>query len=98
MENVMRFFETTYGRCNSHKIDWNNSRFEIHGNDVIVCRKNGIGTLVTGSHITLTSANTWTSASSLITQSFGVGDTLEIMLISSSGFPTQISVQVDFIR
>lgn len=44
-ENVMRFFETTYGKCNSHKIDWNNSRFEIRGKDVIVCRKNGLGTL-----------------------------------------------------
>jgi hypothetical protein len=63
-------------------------------------RRNGVGTLVTGSNITLTTPNTWVSASSLIaaSSSFSIGDKLEIMLISSSGFPTQVAVQVDFTK
>ena len=59
-------------------------------------QKNNLGTLATGSHIVITTLNTWFSASSLITTSFSAGDSLQIMLITSSGYPTAVSVQIDF--
>jgi hypothetical protein len=64
-------------------------------------RKNGTGQIASGSgaaqsHIVIT-GSVWQSASSILTSSFSTGDTLEIMLISSSGFPTQVAIQVDFV-
>jgi hypothetical protein len=34
----------------------------------------------------------------LMTTSFSAGDSLQVMLVSSSGYPTQVSVQVDFTK
>jgi hypothetical protein len=64
-------------------------------------RRNRTGQIASGSgaaqsHIVIT-GSLWQSASSILTSSFSTGDTLEIMLISSSGFPVQIAVQVDFV-
>ena len=73
--------------------------YRVTGSSATInARRNGIGTIATGSNISLTSTDTWISASSLITTSFSVGDKLEIMLISSSGYPTQIAVQCDLTR
>jgi len=64
-------------------------------------RRNFVGQIASGSgaantHIIIT-GSVWQSASSILTSSFSTGDTLEIMLISSSGFPTQVAIQVDFV-
>jgi len=73
--------------------------YRVTGSGAIInARINGVGTIATGSHISLTSADTWISASSLITSSIAAGDKLEIMLVSSSAYPTQIAVQIDFTR
>ena len=73
--------------------------YRVTGSGAIInARINGVGTIANGSHISLTSADTWISASSLITSSIAAGDKLEIMLVSSSAYPTQIAVQIDFTR
>jgi hypothetical protein len=73
--------------------------YRVTGSSALVnARKNGTGTIATGSHISLTSVDTWISASSITATSFAAGDKLEIMLISSSAYPTQIAVQVDFTK
>ncbi len=72
--------------------------YRVTGSGATVnARKNGTGTIAT-SDISLTSADAWISASSITATSFVVGDKLEIMLISSSGYPTQIAVQIDFTK
>lgn len=55
---------------------------------------------IAATNISLTTNNTWISASSLniASSSFGSGDELYIQLVSSSAYPTQISIQLDFIR
>jgi len=73
--------------------------YRVGGSGSLVnARINGVGSIATGSHISLTSTDTWISASSLITSSIAIGDKLEIMLVSSSAYPTQIAVQVDLTR
>jgi hypothetical protein len=73
--------------------------YRVTGSSAAVnARINGIGTIATGSHISLTSADTWTSASSLISSSVASGDKIEMMLVSSSAYPTQIAVQIDFTK
>lgn len=59
-------------------------------------RKNGIGTILTSS--LTSSADTWASITTVQSSSFVTGDKLEIMLVTSSNYPTQSAVQVDFLR
>jgi hypothetical protein len=65
----------------------------------INARRNGIGTM-SPSNTVLTASNTWASSGSIsaASASFVTGDRLEIMLITSSNYPTQVAVQVDFTR
>ena len=55
---------------------------------------------IAATNITLNTASLWMSASSLnaASTSFSIGDELDIMLVSSSGYPTQISVQIDLVK
>jgi hypothetical protein len=74
--------------------------YRVGGNGAVInARKNGTGSIAT-SNLSLTSVNTWVEATPLNTesQSFIAGDKLEIMMVSCSAYPTQISVQVDFTR
>ncbi|MBI5226627.1 hypothetical protein HY994_05350 [Candidatus Micrarchaeota archaeon] len=44
--SLMKFFETTYAKGTKYSTDWKKPSFEIHGTDIIVCRKNGSANLL----------------------------------------------------
>lgn len=72
--------------------------YRVTGSDGFAnARRNGTGTLLTSS-LTSSVSESWVQCTTFQTSSFSEGDKLEIMLISSSGFPTQIAVQIDFTR
>lgn len=62
----------------------------------INARKNG-----TSNHLSsdksLTSANTWMDGGAVQNATYAAGDKLEIMIVSVTGSPTQVGVQVDFV-
>jgi hypothetical protein len=62
----------------------------------INARKNGSLNHL-ASDLSLTSADTWMADTNVQNASYSAGDTLEIMLVSLNGSPTEISIQVDFI-
>jgi len=63
----------------------------------INARKNGASNHL-ASDLSLTSADTWMDGGSVQNTDYAAGDKLEIMLVSISGTPTQIAIQVEFTR
>jgi hypothetical protein len=61
----------------------------------INARKNGASNHL-GSALSLVNADTWYSSTSINNASYAVDDWLEIMIVSVSGSPTQVQIQVDF--
>jgi len=63
----------------------------------INARRNG-----TSNHLSialsLTSADTWTDGGAVQNTAYVAGDKLEVMVVSATGSPTQIGIQVDFTR
>lgn len=62
----------------------------------INARKNFTSLMLTAS--APSNSGSWASYTSLQNNTFVMGDTLEILLISSSNYPEVVSIQVDFIR
>ena len=60
-------------------------------------RKNGTLTHKSAD-LSLTSADTWMNGGAVQNTAYAVGDKLEIMLVTLTGTPTQVAVQVDFTR
>jgi hypothetical protein len=60
-------------------------------------RKNGTDNHL-GSALSLTSADTWMDGGAVSNAAYAVGNKLEIMIVSVTGGPTQVEVQVDFTR
>lgn len=63
----------------------------------INARRNGTSTHL-ASALSLTSADTWMDGGSVQNTAYAVGDSLEIMVVSVSGSPTEVGIQVDFTR
>jgi hypothetical protein len=59
-------------------------------------RKNFLGTMLTSSVIPL--SGSWGVFTAISQSSFVAGDTLEVMLISSSNYPLAVTIQVDFTK
>jgi hypothetical protein len=51
-----------------------------------------------GSALSLTNADTWMDGGAVQNTALAVGDKLEIMIVTITGSPTQVAVQVDFTR
>ena len=62
----------------------------------INARKNGASNHLS-SALSLTSADTWMDGGSVQNTAYAVGDKLEIMVVTATGGPTQIAVQVDLV-
>jgi len=60
-------------------------------------RKNGSSTHLS-SALSLSSADTWMDGGSVQNATYAAGDKLEIMLVSVTGSPTQVGIQVDFAK
>lgn len=60
-------------------------------------RRNGSSNHLS-SAVSVGSADTWTDGGSVQNTAYAAGDKLEIMIVSASGAPTQLAVQVDFTR
>jgi len=72
--------------------------YRVGGSGVSInARKNGASNHLASS-VSLTSANTWTDGGAVQNASYAIGDKMEIMIVSPSGSPTQIAVQVDLIQ
>lgn len=63
----------------------------------INARRNGTSNHL-ASALSLTSADTWQDGGAVQNVSYAVGEKMEIMLVSITGSPTQVSVQVDFLK
>ena len=61
----------------------------------INARKNGTSNHLS-SNLSLSSTDTWTDGGTVQNTSYSIGDKLEIMVVSVTGTPTQIAIQVDF--
>lgn len=61
----------------------------------INARRNGVDTHLS-SALSLTSANTWMDGGAVQNTAYVAGNRLEIMIVTVTGSPTQIAVQVDF--
>ena len=64
---------------------------------VINAQKNGSLPLLV-SDLTLGSAGTWTDGGAVQNTAVSVGDKLEIMVISVSGTPTELAVEIQLTR
>lgn len=62
----------------------------------INARKNGSSTHL-ASALSLTSADIWMDGGSVQNASYAEGDKMEIMIVSATGSPTQIAIQVDLV-
>jgi len=60
-------------------------------------RKNGSSNHLS-SNLSITSADTWTDGGAVQNVSYAVGDKLEIMVVTVIASPTQVGVQVNFVR
>ena len=72
--------------------------YRIGGTAAIInARKNGTSNHL-ATALSLSSADTWMDGSTVepTTATYAIGDKLEIMVISQTGNPTQVSIQVDF--
>jgi len=63
----------------------------------INARRNGASNHL-ASALSLTSADTWIDGGAVQNTAYAVGDKLEIMIVSATGSPTQIAIQVDFTK
>lgn len=63
----------------------------------INARKNGTDNHL-ASAVSLSSADTWTDGGSVQNTAYSAGDKMEIMIVSVTGSPTQIAVQIDLTR
>lgn len=63
----------------------------------INARRNGASNHLS-SALSLTSADTWMDGGTVQNTAYAVGDKLEIMIVSVSGSPDQVAVQVDYTR
>jgi hypothetical protein len=63
----------------------------------INARKNGSSNHLS-SALSLTSADTWQDGGGVQNTSYSAGDKLEIMVVSVTGSPTQIAIQLDYSR
>lgn len=54
------------------------------------------GSTVLASNFSITSTSGWLDAGTLQNTSFAFGDGLQAMLVSVSGAPTQVSIQIEF--
>ncbi len=72
--------------------------YRVGGSGATVnARKNGSSNHLS-SDLSLTSADTWTDGGAVQNTAYSAGDKLEIMVVSATGSPTQISIQADFTR
>lgn len=60
-------------------------------------QKNGASTHL-ATNLSLTSANTWMDGGTVQNTAYAINDKLEIMVVTATGSPTQVAVQVDFMR
>jgi hypothetical protein len=63
----------------------------------INARKNGASNHLS-SALSLTSADSWMDGGAVSNTAYAAGDKLEIMVVTVAGSPTQVAVQVDFVR
>lgn len=63
----------------------------------INARRNGASNHL-ASDLSLTSADTWMDGGAVSNTAYVAGDKLEIMVVSITGSPTQVAIQVDFTR
>lgn len=72
--------------------------YRVSGSGATInARKNGSSNHL-ASDLSLTSADTWMDGGSVQNTAYAAGDKLEIMVVSVTGTPTQVAVQVDFTR
>ena len=72
--------------------------YQVGGtNATINARKNGTSNHLASS-LAVNSANTWTDGGAVQNTSYAIGDKLEIMIVSTTGNPTQVAVQVNFTK
>jgi hypothetical protein len=72
--------------------------YRIGGSGATInARRNGSSNHL-ASNLSLTSANAWMDGGAVQNTAYAVGDKLEIMIVTVSGSPTQVAVQVDFSR
>ena len=70
--------------------------YRVDGTGATVnARRNGVSNHL-ASHLSLTSANEWMDGGTVQNTAYVAGDRLEIMIVSITGSPTQVAVQVDF--
>lgn len=50
------------------------------------------------SAVSVASADTWTDGGAVQNTTYAAGDKLEIMVVTVTGNPTQVSIEVDFVR
>ena len=50
------------------------------------------------SHLSITSADTWTDGGAVQNTAYSVTDKLEIMIVTVTGSPTQIAIQINFTK
>lgn len=60
-------------------------------------RKNGSSNHLS-SNLSITSASTWMDGGAVQNASYAAGDSFEIMIVTVTGSPTQVGVQVNFVR
>jgi hypothetical protein len=63
----------------------------------INAQKNSASTHL-ASAVSLASANTWTDGGSVQNATYAAGDDIEMMVVSVTGTPTEVAIQVDFVR
>jgi hypothetical protein len=72
--------------------------YRVGGSGATVnARKNGTSNHLS-SALSLSSADTWMDGGAVQNTQYYVGDKMEIMLVSASGSPTQIAIQVNMLR
>jgi hypothetical protein len=64
----------------------------------INARRNGSATKHLNTDQTLANADTWYDGGNVQDITYAVGDKLEIMVTVASGNPTQVAIQVDFVK
>jgi hypothetical protein len=72
--------------------------YRVGGTTLTVnARKNGASNHLS-SAVSVSSADTWVDGGAVQNTSYAAGDKLEIMIVTVSGSPTQIAIQVDFTK
>jgi hypothetical protein len=79
--------------CNASQI----CAYRVTGSTALINVKRNGGNLLTASY-TIANTGSWNVLTALQSSSFSIGDKLEITLISSSGYPTQVAIQIDMQR